>query len=43
MADELSGTQLLAAASQVLASNGYAGAPIPSDDSVQAYAQCHVA
>jgi len=38
MADELSGTQLLAAASQVLASSGYAGAPMRSDDSAQAYA-----
>lgn len=38
MTIELSGTQLLAAASQVLASSGYAGAPMPSDDSAQAYA-----
>ncbi len=38
MAAELSGTQLLAAASQVLANSGYAGAPMPSDDSAQAYA-----
>lgn len=38
MTDELSGTQMLAAASQVLASSGYAGAPMRSDDSAQAYA-----
>jgi hypothetical protein len=38
MAGELSGTQLLAAASQLLASNGYVGAAIPSADSAQAYA-----
>lgn len=38
MANQLSGTQLLAAASQVLASSGYAGAPMPSEDSAQAYA-----
>lgn len=37
MAAELSGTQLLAAASQVLTESGYASASMPSEDSPPAY------